>query len=72
MKGMKEFDNNYKNKTGNTNQHRLFELGFVLPIQKKQNLYQQNVHHCMAWLLKPWHTLIILLLHISSENYCHL
>lgn len=69
---MKVFGNNDKNKTGNINQHYLCDFGFVLIIQEKQNLYWQHVHHCMVWLLKPLHTLIILLLHISSENYCHL
>jgi len=56
---MNVFDNNDKNKTGNINQYRLIDSGFVQIIPEKQNFYWQNEHHRTAWLLKPLCTLII-------------
>lgn len=65
---MKAFGNNDKNKTGSIIQHHLPDSGSVLSVRWKQNLYWQHKHQRKAWLLKPKHTLIILLLHISSAN----
>lgn len=66
--GKKVFGNNDKNKKGNINQHHLCDYGFALIIRRKHDLNQQYEYHRMAWLLKPLHTLIILLLYISSAN----
>ncbi|SMO93887.1 hypothetical protein SAMN06265379_1219 [Saccharicrinis carchari] len=68
MKGKKVFGNNDKNKKGNINLNHLPDYGFVLRIRKKQDLNQQYAYHRMAWLLKPLHKSIRLLLYISFHK----